>query len=75
MAADKSIYKVITQAEENLRLNTNTYRAGTTTMSDMLDAQTALQNAKNEYIQAYAAYQLCVVDYKNKTEYQFCSRT
>ncbi len=60
--------KSITQAEENLRLNTNTYRAGTTTMSDILDAQAALQNAKNEYIQAYAAYQLCIVDYKNKTE-------
>ena len=60
--------KSITQTEENLRINNNTYRAGTTTMTDMLDAQTALQNAKNEYIQAYAAYQLCIVDYKNKTE-------
>lgn len=60
--------KSILQAEENLRLNTNTYRVGTTTMTDMLDAQTALQNAKNEYIQAYAAYQLCIVDYKNKTK-------
>jgi len=60
--------KSIVQAEENLRLNYNTYRVGTTTMTDMLEAQAALQSAKNEYIQAYAAYQLCIVDYKNKTE-------
>jgi len=48
----------ITQAEENLRLHDDYYRAGTATMSDLLEAQTLYQNSRSAYVEAYAEYQI-----------------
>lgn len=54
----------ISQAEENLRLNTNFYKAGTTTMSDLLDAQLYYQQAKDSRTDAFADYQNSILAYK-----------
>lgn len=54
----------IEQASENLRLNRDFYSAGTTQMSDLLEAQTLYQQALDSRTEAFAQYQLCIVDYK-----------
>lgn len=54
----------IEQARENLRLNRDFYSAGTTQMSDLLEAQTLYQQALDSRTEAFAQYQLRVVDYK-----------
>ena len=46
----------IEQASENLRLNQDFYEAGTGTMSNLLDAQTQDQKARNQYSEAVVAY-------------------
>ena len=46
----------IEQASENLRLNQDYYEAGTGTMSNLLDAQTQDQKARNKYSEAVVAY-------------------
>ena len=48
----------IAQAEENLRLHDDYYRAGTATMSDLLEAQTLYQDSHSAYVEAYAKYQI-----------------
>ncbi len=55
--------KSIEQAEENLRLNNNFYRAGTTTMSDLLDAQSSYQQSRDKYVDAYIDYQVNLLKY------------
>ena len=47
----------IEQAEENLRLNRDYYRAGTAKMSDLLEAQLLYQQACDQHVDAYANYQ------------------
>lgn len=44
------------QAAENLRLNQDFYEAGTGTMSNLLDAQTQDQKARNQHREAVVAY-------------------
>jgi outer membrane protein TolC len=46
----------IEQAEENLRLNRNYYKAGTCRMSDLLEAQMLYQQACDKQTDAYAEY-------------------
>lgn len=46
----------IAQSEENLRLHDDYYRAGTDTMSELLDAQTLYQQACDAYVEAYTQY-------------------
>lgn len=53
----------IAQGEENLRLNTDYYQAGTATISELLDAQTLYQQARDNYVDALTQYEL------KKTEY------
>lgn len=55
--------KSIDQAAENLRLNENYYKAGTSSMSDLLDAQTLFRQSKDKYAEVYADYEI------KKTEY------
>lgn len=55
--------KSIEQAAENLRLNENYYKAGISTMSDLLEAQTLFQQSKDRYSEAYSTYEI------KKTEY------
>ena len=57
----------ITQAEENLRLHTDYYTAGTATMSDLLEAQTLYQDSRYSYIEAYAGYQIKKREYMQAT--------
>lgn len=48
----------IAQSEENLRLNTDYYQAGTATISDLLDAQTLYQKSKDKYVESYTLYEI-----------------
>ena len=54
----------IEQAKENLRLNRDFYRAGTSRMSDLLEAQLLYQQAFDRHIEAYAEHQLKLLEYK-----------
>ena len=54
----------IEQAQENLRLNQDYYKAGTSTMSDLLEAQMLYQQALDRRTEAYADYQVKLVDYR-----------
>ena len=57
----------IEQAEENLRLNRNYYQAGTSKMSDLLEAQLLYQKACDKRTDAYANYQNRLLDYRHAT--------
>jgi len=57
----------IEQATENLKLNNDYYLAGTTNMSDLLDAQSLFQQSKDKYADAYASYQIAKLDYLQST--------
>ena len=57
----------IEQADENLRLNRNYYRAGTSKMSDLLEAQLLYQQALDKHTDAFAAYQNKLLEYKQAT--------
>ncbi len=54
----------IEQADENLRLNRNYYRAGTTKMSDLLEAQMLYQQACDKHTDAFADYQNKLLEYR-----------
>lgn len=54
----------IEQAEENLRLNRNYYKAGTSKMSDLLEAQLLYQQAHDGYVEAFANYQNRLLEYR-----------
>lgn len=54
----------IEQAEENLRLNRDFYRAGTSKMSDLLEAQLLYQQACDRHTEAYADYQNKQLEYR-----------
>ena len=56
--------KSIGQAEENLRLNRNAYQFGTSTMTELLDAELLNQQAHNKYVDAYASYCTKIIEYK-----------
>ena len=60
----------IEQTEENLRLNRDYYRAGTSKMSDLLDAQLLYQQSLDKHTDAFADYQnklLELLEYKQAT--------
>lgn len=57
----------IGQADENLRLHADYYRAGTATMSDLLEAQTLYQDSRAAYAEAFANYEICRRDYLQAT--------
>ena len=57
----------IEQAEENLRLNRNYYHAGTSTMSDLLEAQMLYQQALDKHTDAYADLQNKLLEYRQAT--------
>lgn len=54
----------IEQAEENLRLNRDFYRAGTSKMSDLLEAQLLYQQSCDKQTDAYADYQNKLLEYR-----------
>lgn len=55
--------KSIEQATENLKLNEDYYKAGTTSMSDLLDAQSMFQQSRDTYVDAYSQYQIKKLEY------------
>ena len=57
----------IEQADENLRLNRNYYRAGTSKMSDLLEAQLLYQQSLDKHTDAFADYQNKLLEYKQAT--------
>ena len=57
----------IEQAEENLRLNRDYYRAGTSRMSDLLEAQMLYQQALDSRTDAVAEYHNKVLEYRQAT--------
>lgn len=59
--------KSIEQSAENLRLNEDYYHAGTTTMSDLLDAQTMFRQSRDNYVEAYAQFRIKTVEYLQAT--------
>jgi len=54
----------IEQAKENLRLNRDYYRAGTSRMSDLLEAQLLYQQSLDKHTDAFADYQNKLLEYK-----------
>ena len=57
----------IAAAEENVRLNTDYYKAGTVTLSDLLDAQSLLQQSRDQYTGDYTAYLIKRTEYLQAT--------
>lgn len=57
----------IGQASENLRLQNDYYRAGTCTMSDLLEAQALYQQSRDKYVESYAQYEVKKREYLQAT--------
>lgn len=57
----------IGQAEENLRLQSDYYQAGTCTMSDLLEAQTLYQQSRDKYVESYSMYEIKKMEYLQAT--------
>lgn len=56
----------VQQAEENLRMSNDQFRAGTLTLSDLLDAETLHRQAQNNLSSAQASYAVRLSDYQRK---------
>lgn len=57
----------ITQAMENLRLNEDYYKAGTTSMSELLDAQVLYQQSQDKYAEMMGNYEIKKLEYLQAT--------
>lgn len=57
----------IRTAEENVRLSTDYYHAGTETLSDLLDAQSLLQQSRDQYTEDYTNYLIRCTQYLQAT--------
>ena len=58
---------MIFQSRKNLRLNTNYYKAGTVSLTDVLEAQTLVQQNRDKYVESYADYQKRRIEYLQVT--------
>lgn len=59
--------KAIASALENVRLNTDYYEAGTGLLTDLLDAQSTLQQARDQHTEAITNYHIKRAKYKQAT--------
>lgn len=59
--------KTIVSALENVRLNEDYYKAGTGLLIDLLDAQSSLQQARDQYTEASIGYQMSLSKYRQAT--------
>ncbi len=59
--------ETIKLAEENLKINSDNYKAGIVNISDMLEAQTALQQVKDQLTDARVSYKVKLVSYLQAT--------
>jgi outer membrane protein TolC len=57
----------IAVAEENVRYNEEHYRAGVSILSDLLDAQSLLQQSRDQYTEAATGYFMKVSEYEKAT--------
>ena len=57
----------IVQSKENLRLQTDYYKAGTCTMSDLLEAQTMFQQSKDRFVENVTQYEIKKTEYLQST--------
>lgn len=57
----------IASAAENLRMSEDYFRAGTGSLTDLLDAQTLLQQSRDQYTDANAAYRSKLAAYRLAT--------
>lgn len=57
----------IAQSEENLRLNESYYKAGTSSISDLLEAQQLFQQSRDKYAEAYSQYEISKTKYLQAT--------
>ena len=57
----------IEQSSENLRLQTDYYHAGICTMGDLLEAQTLYQQSRDQYVEAFARYEVKKREYLQAT--------
>ncbi|MCR4921953.1 MAG: TolC family protein [Bacteroidaceae bacterium] len=55
----------VAQAEENLRLYRDYYRAGTARIAELLEAQLLYQQTLDRHTDAFAAYQLRLLEYRH----------
>lgn len=60
-------HESVGQSNENLRLNADYYKAGTVTLTDVLDAQTLLQQSRDNYVEAYCRYEAKIFEYQQVT--------
>lgn len=60
--------KSIEQSRENLRLNQQFYHAGTGKMTDLLEAQRQVQQSRDQWVEAVAAYELRLAEYEELTK-------
>lgn len=60
-------HKSIAQSQENLRLNNDYYRAGTSSMTDLMAAETQYQQSRDKYVDAYIAYLISITRYRQAT--------
>lgn len=57
----------IHSSTENLRIATNSFKAGTEPLSELLDAQLLFQQSRNMYSDAYSTYQIKLLKYRQIT--------
>lgn len=58
----------VESANENLRMERNFYVAGTTTLTDLLDAVSLYTQAESRLVTAYATYQTRIAEYQRKAQ-------
>lgn len=59
--------QAIETAQENVRLNTDSYKVGVSIISDLIDAQSLLQQSRDKYTEAYTDYLICQSIYLKET--------
>lgn len=59
--------ETVAQAEENLRINSDNYKNGIVNISDMIEAQTILQQTRDELTDARSGYKIKLVTYLQVT--------
>lgn len=59
--------EIVAQAEENLRINSDNYKNGIVNISDMIEAQTILQQTRDELTDARSGYKIKLVTYLQVT--------
>lgn len=57
----------VAQSSENLRLNEDYYKAGTSSMSDLLDAQMLYQQSRDKLVETLAQYEIKKTEYLQAT--------